>query len=36
VNPRRFEDGTTFTVQAPEAFTREQVVQMAEQVTYNP
>jgi hypothetical protein len=36
VNPRRFEDGTTFTVQAPEAFTRVQVVQMTKQVTYNP
>lgn len=32
----QFEDGTTFVVQAPEAFTQEQVVQMAEQVTYNP
>lgn len=31
----RFADGTTFTVQAPEAFTQEQVVEMAEQVTYN-
>jgi hypothetical protein len=32
----QFEDRTTFTVQAPEAFTQEQVLQMAEQVTYNP
>jgi hypothetical protein len=32
----QFADGTTFVVQAPEAFTREQVVQMAEQVTYHP
>jgi hypothetical protein len=32
----QFADGTTFTIQAPEAFTREQVVQMAEQVTHNP
>lgn len=31
-----FADGTTFVVQAPEAFTQEQVVQMAEQVTFNP
>ena len=39
VNPIRqaqFADGTTFTLQAPEAFTQEQVVQMADQVTYNP
>jgi hypothetical protein len=32
----QFADGTTFTLQAPEAFTQEQVVQMADQVTYNP
>ncbi|MDP5185026.1 hypothetical protein QOZ88_20520 [Blastococcus sp. BMG 814] len=32
----QFEDGTTFVLQAPEAFTQEQVLQMAEQVTYNP
>jgi hypothetical protein len=32
----QFADGTTFVVQAPEAFTQEQVVQMAEQVTFNP
>ena len=32
----QFADGTTFTLQAPEAFTQEQVVEMADQVTYNP
>jgi hypothetical protein len=32
----QFEDGTVFVVQAPGAFTQEQVVEMAEQVTYNP
>ncbi|RZU33846.1 hypothetical protein [Blastococcus saxobsidens] len=32
----QFEDGTTFVLQAPEAFTKEQVLQMAEQVTYHP
>lgn len=32
----QFADGTTFVVQAPEAFTQEQVVRMAEQVTFNP
>lgn len=32
----QFPDGTTFTVQAPEAFTEEQVVEMAGQVTYDP
>ena len=32
----QFAGGTTFVIQAPEAFTQEQVVQMAEQVTYNP
>jgi hypothetical protein len=32
----QFADGTTFTVQAPEAFTQDQVVRMADQVTYNP
>ena len=32
----QFEDGTTFTLQVPGSFTEEQVVQMAEQVTYNP
>ena len=31
-----FADGTTFTLQAPEAFTEEQVVEIADQVTYNP
>ncbi|WP_104525540.1 hypothetical protein [Blastococcus atacamensis] len=31
----QFADGTTFTVQAPDAFTREQVVALAEQVTHN-
>ncbi|RBY92306.1 hypothetical protein DQ244_08500 [Blastococcus sp. TBT05-19] len=30
-----FADGTTFTVQAPDAFTQEQVVELAEQVTHN-
>jgi hypothetical protein len=32
----QFEDGTTFVVQAPEAFTQEQVLELAESVTYNP
>ena len=32
----QFADGTTFTLQAPEAFTQDQVIQMADQVTYNP
>jgi hypothetical protein len=32
----QFEDGTTFVLQAPEAFTREQVLELAESVTYNP
>jgi hypothetical protein len=32
----QFADGTTFTVQAPEAFTEKQVVEMADQVTYDP
>ena len=32
----QFEDGTTFVVQAPGSFTQEQVVQLAESVTYNP
>ena len=32
----QFADGTTFTLQAPEAFTQEQVVEMADQVTYSP
>jgi hypothetical protein len=32
----QFADGTVYQLQVPEAFTQEQVVQMAEQVTYNP
>ena len=32
----QFDDGTTFTVQAPAAFTQQQVVELAEQVTYHP
>ncbi len=32
----QFADGTTFVVQAPEAFAEDQVVQFAEQVTHNP
>jgi hypothetical protein len=32
----QFEDGTTFTLQVPDSFTEAQVVQMAEQVSYNP
>jgi len=32
----QFADGTTFVVQAPEAFTQEQVLELAESVTYNP
>jgi hypothetical protein len=32
----QFPDGTTVVVQAPQAFTQQQVVEMAEQVTYNP
>ncbi|MGY1807558.1 hypothetical protein ACI8AF_09310 [Blastococcus sp. SYSU D00669] len=32
----QFGDGTTFVVQAPEAFTREQVLQFAAQVTWTP
>jgi len=32
----QFADGTTFVVQAPEAFTQEQVLAFAEQVTHNP
>ena len=31
----QFEDGTTFVVQAPEAFTEEQVLELAESVTHN-
>ena len=32
----RFPDGTTFVVQAPGSLTRDQVVQVADQVTYTP
>ena len=32
----QFEDGTVYELQAPDAFTQEQVVEFAEQVTYNP
>ena len=32
----QFADGTTFVVQAPEAFTLEQVLQLAASVAYNP
>ena len=32
----QFDDGTVYQLQAPEAFTQQQVVEMAEQVTYNP
>jgi hypothetical protein len=32
----QFADGTTFELQAPEAFSQEQVLEMAEQVTYTP
>jgi hypothetical protein len=31
----QFEDGTTFVVQAPEAFTQAQVLELAESVTHN-
>jgi hypothetical protein len=31
----QFEDGTTFVVQAPEAFTEDQVLELAESVTHN-
>ena len=31
----QFEDGTTFTLQVPDAFTQEQVVEFAEAVTYH-
>jgi hypothetical protein len=31
----QFDDGTTFVLQAPESFTQEQVLQLAETVTYN-
>jgi hypothetical protein len=32
----QFPDGTTFDVQAPKAFTAEQVLQVADQATHNP
>ena len=32
----QFEDGTTFVVQAPQSFTREQVLEVAESVVYTP
>ena len=32
----QFEDGTVYELQVPDAFTQEQVVEMAQQVTYNP
>ena len=32
----QFEAGTTFTLQAPDAFTQAQVVEFAEQVSYHP
>ncbi len=32
----QFPDGTTFVVRAPATLTREQVVRIAEQVTYTP
>jgi hypothetical protein len=32
----QFEDGTTFVVQAPGSFTQEQVLELAETVTFNP
>ncbi|MCZ2849519.1 hypothetical protein [Modestobacter sp. VKM Ac-2978] len=32
----QFADGTTFTLQAPDAFTQEQVLEFAEQVTHRP
>ncbi|WP_347058750.1 hypothetical protein ABC795_00200 [Blastococcus sp. HT6-30] len=32
----QFEDGTTFELQVPDAFTQEQVLEFAEQVTYHP
>jgi hypothetical protein len=36
VSAGQFADGTTFTLQAPEAFTPEQVVEIADQVLYHP
>jgi hypothetical protein len=32
----QFNDGTVYELQVPDAFTQEQVVELAEQVTYNP
>ncbi|MGY2001557.1 hypothetical protein [Blastococcus sp. SYSU DS1024] len=32
----QFEDGTAFTLQVPDAFTQEQVLEFAGQVTYHP
>ncbi|WP_222195676.1 hypothetical protein [Modestobacter italicus] len=32
----QFTDGTTFVLQVPDAFTQEQVLEFAEQVTHNP
>jgi hypothetical protein len=32
----QFDDGTTYTLQVPDAFTRQQVVEFAEQVTHTP
>ena len=32
----RFESGTTYTLQVPDAFTQEQVVEFAEAVTFHP
>ncbi len=32
----QFADGTVYELQVPDAFTQEQVVELAEQVTYNP
>jgi hypothetical protein len=32
----QFEDGTTFVLQVPDSFTQQQVLQLAETVTYNP
>ena len=32
----QFEDGTAYTLQVPDAFTKEQVVEFAEAVTYHP
>ena len=32
----QFTDGTTFVLQVPDAFTQDQVLEFAEQVTHNP